>query len=305
MTTPSASHAPCGASALDARLFPVRDDLAADWLAGQVDAPRYATARRHTVTAARTPLHAAPDAGRWVSELLFGEAFHVYEAKDGWCWGQAEHDGYVGYIRSQALQEAPIPPDPARTWAVAARASHVYAEPSEKAPPLMTLSRGAWLTAARDAGGAFLPLADGGYVPGAHLRRPDDYPQRDHVALARDFLGVPYVWGGRSHAGIDCSGLVQIALQAAGRMCPRDTDMIANAFMPVPFAEEKIRSGRGCEYGDLILLPGHVMIALGDGRVLHANAHHMAVTIEPLRHVLSRLDEKQGRILAIRRPAGA
>ncbi len=282
---------------LDPRTHAYRDDLAAADLAGQVDAARFVEGEIYQVQAATAPVHAAadPDSER-VSELLFGESVTVYEARDGWAWGKSDLDDYVGYLPAERLSAE----SSTSTHVVDALATHIYPEPRVKAPPLGWLSLGSRLTVAATAG-RFSRLADDRWVYAAHLvavgsRAPD------FVATAARYLGVPYLWGGRSSAGVDCSGLVQVALQRAGFHCPRDSDMMAAELgrsVPVPDDLGDL------DRGDLIFLPGHIMIAYGERRVLHANATHMAVTLEPLETVLARLTAEERRVIAIRRLAPA
>ena len=278
---------------LDRRTHAYRDDLAAAELAGLVEAARFVDGEAYQVRAATAPMHAAPDpASEPVSELLFGEAVTAYEIADGWAWGKSSLDDYVGYLRAELLTRETGEP----THVVDALATHIYPAPDIKAAPLGWLSLGSRLTVRGDAG-KFSRLAGVGWVYSAHLA-PVAAPAPDFVATAARYLGVPYLWGGRSSAGLDCSGLVQVALQRAGIRCPRDSDrMAAELGRPVPVPDDLATLRRG----DLIFLPGHIMIAHGDGRVVHANATDMAVALQPLATVLAGLTSEEGRITAIRR----
>jgi cell wall-associated NlpC family hydrolase len=266
-----------------------RADLAEIGLAGRVLAASYAEPVRLRCAQAQVPMFAKPDAGGSpVSELLWGEAFDAIELGGGWAWGRSVHDGYSGYVQASALAPAAAEP----TYRVSERLALVFAAPSIKAPVTRRLPFGARLHVTR-ADGRFLELEGGGFVHDRHAA-PVTVRETDPVAIAETFLGAPYGWGGRSEAGIDCSGLVQIALQACGIACPRDSD------------QQRERVGSALDVaaplsrGDLVFFPGHVgIMADGDG-LLHANAYWMRVVTEPLADVVARGNQ----ITAVRRLPG-
>ncbi|TVQ55161.1 MAG: peptidase P60 [Rhodobacteraceae bacterium] len=271
----------------DPRITPARPDLAADHLEGVVAAERYAAPRWRRVAATLAPVTARPDAeAPMTTQLLLGERFAVYEAAGGWVWGQAEADGYVGYA-----PEACFGPDaPAPTHRVVALQALVYPEPDLKTRPCAAAPYGA-AVAAEAAEGAWIALADGGHVPRPHLA-PLAASADDWVAEAARFLGAPYLWGGRSAAGIDCSGLIQVARQAAGLPCPRDSDMQAAA---------PGRDAPRLRRGDLVFWRGHVGVMLSPTRLLHANAFHMAVVAEPFAEAAARIEATGGGAVTARR----
>ena len=266
-------------SAGDPRLTPARADLAAEKLRGTVDAPRYAAPVPHVLVRGRTPLRPRPEAASpFDTVLLYGEPFDVYDTAGGWPWGQSGLDGYVGYLPATAL--APAPADPP-THAVAALACQLYREPRLKQPPAGILPFAARIRIT-DHHDGYARTDAGLWVP-APLLRPLGRPEPDWVAVAEGFLGVPYVWGGRSSSGIDCSGLVQLALQAAGAECPRDSDMQAASL------GQTLDPDAPPQRGDLIFWRGHVGILADPGTLLHANAHHMRTVREPLAGAIARI----------------
>lgn len=258
------------------RLVPARPDLAAAHLQGAVEAERFAEGAPHSVTAPVLDLRRSPSHGTGVeTQLLRGEDFTVYETReDGFAWGQADLDGYVGYVDAAGLG----PRQPAESH-VRALWSHVYAEPDIKSQALAELPFMARIAVA-ETSGAFTRLRDGGWMPSRHLVDG----QRDFVAQAERFLGLPYLWGGRSARGIDCSGLVQLALQATGLAAPRDADMQEDALGEALPPDAPLRRG------DLIFWPGHVSIAISADTMIHANAHNMAVTLENVASAIDRIE---------------
>lgn len=230
--------------------------------------------------AGRAGIHKAPDAASMqVSELLFGESVRCFERQDGWAWVQCTHDAYVGYAPADALAA----PDDAQaaSHVVAARHGHRYSRPDVKAPIIGDLYCASPLRVSGESpDGAFLALAGGGWAPRAQLAPAGQFV-RDIAATAEAFLGAPYRWGGRSSAGIDCSGLVQIALMRAGLACPRDSDQQAAA-LGVDLGGDV----RSLQRGDLVFFPGHVGIMADPQRLIHANATHMAVSTDPLEAVI-------------------
>lgn len=255
------------------RLVAARADLAAESLRGRIAAPRYSVPEAARVVVPVAPLLRAP-AGSLDTELLFGEPFEVLDRAEGHAWGRAPLDGYVGYVPEACLGA----PGPEPTHRVSALRSHVYPEPNIKTRPLGWLPFGARVAVAEavpEAGEKFAPLASGGFVPVPHLA-PLDRPAADWVAEAERFLGIPYLWGGRSTAGCDCSSLVQLSRQAAGLPTPRDSDMQEAAL------GDTIGGNVALRRGDLIFWIRHVGIMLDGERLLHANATHMATVIEPL-----------------------
>jgi cell wall-associated NlpC family hydrolase len=266
---------------LDDRVTPLRDGLASVVLEGLVPAQRYVEPQRLRLAVPAAGVRRSPDPwAEQVDQLLFGEQFDALESAQGWTWGQARRDGYVGYVETAAL--APL--GAAATHRVAAVHAYAFASPDIKAPATGPYSLNALVTAAaRD--GRFLQAEGGGWFVAEHLA-PVGMFDADFVAVAERFLGAAYVWGGREGQGLDCSGLVQQALLACGRACPRDTDHQAQ--MGRPIAAEALRRG------DLVFWPGHVAIALDSGRILHASGHQMAVVIEPLAEAVARIASAGG-----------
>lgn len=280
------------AAAADQRLTPARPDLAAAHLRGTVEAAAYADPRPMVAAAPMVPVTGAPDAeAPMTTQLLLGEGFDAYELRDGWAWGQCALDGYVGWAPEAGLAPAGPPPD-ARVRALTAV---VYARPDMKSRPIGAVPLGARLRTGPTEG-AFAAVEPFGWIPAAHLA-PLAAPEPDWVAVAERFLGAPYLWGGRSAAGLDCSGLVQVARQAGGAPCPRDSDMQA--------AEGRaVAPGTPLRRGDLVFWRGHVAIMLSSSRLLHANAHAMAVAAEPLADAAARIEAAGGGpVTARRRPA--
>ncbi|WP_397544687.1 NlpC/P60 family protein [Roseovarius salis] len=212
-------------------------------------------------------------------QLLLGAAVTVYETRAGWAFVEVGHDGYVGYVPADALADAPAP-----THRVTARATHVYTVPEVKSRESAALSHGSLLTVSGTrARFAETPL---GFVPAMHLS-PVEEMAADPVAVAETFLGAPYLWGGNTAFGIDCSGLVQMACLACGLACPGDSDMQERELGRALCADEPLLRG------DLLFWKGHVAWVAGPGSLLHANAFHMAVVHEPLQDAINRI-EAQG-----------
>lgn len=260
---------------LDPRQHAFRDDLADQRLKGQVTAARFVEARPFQVTAASLPMRARPhETAALSSELIHGERVDSFEEKDGWAFVQNRADGYVGYVPAGGLGEA----GPAPTHRVAALFAPLRAAPAVKSPVLNTLPIHASVAVRDGAAGDWLEIASGGYAHRRHLA-PLPHCAPDWVGAALRFLGAPYVWGGRTSWGLDCSALVQLALAAAGIDCPRDSDQQQALGTPVGEGETLRR-------GDLVFFPGHVGIMVNARDMVHANATRMAVTIDPRETVI-------------------
>ncbi len=281
---------------LDRRRHAYRSDLADVMLQGRVDAARFTEGEMRTVVASVAPIRREPRFDAALdSEALRGECVKVFdETAEGWAWVQLAEDGYVGYLPADALGR----PGPAPTHRVAALASFVFPEPDMKRPPLERLTFGARV-AVIDESGCYAQIETGGFVWARHLS-PLGTHERDFVTVAERFLGVPYLWGGRSSLGIDCSGLVQVSLAAAGIAAPRDSDM-----QEAELGQEVGDWGTsGLERGDLVFWKGHVGIMRDGATLLHANAHHMAVAAEPFAEARARIDAAGCEVRRVRRLPG-
>jgi cell wall-associated NlpC family hydrolase len=278
----------------DPRVNVYRPDLAAENLRDVYRADKYYEGQTRRVTAPAAPLRAEgrTDA-RLGTEVLFGETVKVYELRDGWAWAQATLDRYVGYMPEGCLGEDGGEP----THRVAVPRSLVFPEPDLKAPPLMALPMNSRVRVVEEQGG-FGRLAAGGWIFARHLAAAGAVAE-DYVATARLHLGVPYLWGGRTSAGLDCSGLVQTVLLRAGVSAPRDSDMqLAELGDPVPVDAYPDRLLRG----DLVFFPSHVGIMDDAEYLLHANALSMNVARQPLAEFVNILEAKLGKsITGIRR----
>ncbi|HUS98107.1 MAG TPA: NlpC/P60 family protein [Hyphomicrobiaceae bacterium] len=277
----------------DLRRLAVRPGLADARLRGKVQADRFVEGHLHHAVQPVTAVRRHPgDIAPRDTEVLYGERVRVFDQAAGWAWAQLETDGYVGYVPASALEPCAAGP----THHVTAVRAIVYSGPSALSEPRMTLSLGSALAVAGETDG-FSELPDGGFIGTRHLSQATRNAP-DFVTVAERFLGTPYVFGGRSCHGIDCSGLVQAALSAAGIRAPRDSDM-----QQVELGES-IESGDqldGLRRGDLCFWPGHVGIMTAPDRIVHANATHMQVTHEPISDVADRSRKDGPRILAVRR----
>jgi len=276
---------------LDGRVNAYRADIADVALAGTLFAPHYAAPLIQSA-AATVMMRAAPvTSAEAVSQLLPGENFAVLDMVGGWAWGYSEHDHYVGYVESSALTLPTMP-----THRITAREAILFAGPSIKSPAIGTMPFGARVTGVDD--GAFVRIA-AGYIHKRHLAALDNTPDSDAVSVAELFLGAPYLWGGRGDGGIDCSGLVQMALAATGIRAPRDTDQQrAETGIALPDDAHLRR-------GDIIHFPGHVGLMADETALIHANAHWMSVVIEPLADVVARLAPHHDRPILSRRRLSA
>jgi len=278
---------------LDPRIFAYRPDLAAQSLYGRVNAPRYTAGEKWQVQRSAIAMRKIPDpAAGLVSEALFGERLTVFDEANGWAWVQLERDNYVGYLPSNALNNAV---QDATHW-VRTNGTFVYPKPDIKSPPILHLSLTSEVSV-KCVDGQFSELASGGFVLTKQLADINQH-QRDFVEVAERFIETPYLWGGRTRVGIDCSGLVQIALKAAGIDAPRDSDLQMKHLgesVAVNTALDRLQRG------DLVFWKGHVGIMVDSVMMLHANAHHMLTTVEPLPEAAARITRDTGPIAAIKR----
>lgn len=259
----------------DKRVFAYRDDIANIELEGKVNSQKFLKGDKYQIAAGITPLFAvSDDTAPLVSQLLYGEYFYVFEINDGRAWGQSAKDGYVGYCSINNL----TPDLYETTHHVSAVSTHIYPEPNLKTQPVDMLHMMSDVSVMNETQvDGFIPLADGNWIYATHIAK--DFG-KDPVSEALKFLYTPYLWGGKSNAGIDCSGLIQIAYASIGIATPRDADM-QEAELGTPLKENEVP-----ENGDLAFFPGHVGIMLDDMHLLHANAHHMRVSIDPLKDVI-------------------
>jgi cell wall-associated NlpC family hydrolase len=273
----------------DPRITPVRPDLAAKYLQGKVAAAHFAEGEEREVIDAQAPVRAqpAPDAPL-MTEALMGERITVYQFNDeGWAWGQLADDGYVGWLPANAL----LVPGAAPTHRVSALRTLAFPGPSIKLPPVAMPPFGSRISVARVQ--EPYAVSSAGFFPASHLV-PFDQHEPDFVAVAERFLGTPYLWGGKTNYGLDCSGFVQISLAACGIACPRDSDLQEKALGAAI-------DGKNLRRGDLIFWKGHVAIVRDEKTLVHANAFHMAVAIEPTAEAIKRISAAGSDITSVKR----
>ena len=256
----------------DPRTTAVNERVAASHLLGTVQAPEFVDGE---ITYIQRPVVDLLDipGGKRDRQLLAGTKVTVYEDLHGWSFVQSDLDGYVGYVLSSALNQTWRP-----THRIVTRSTHAYRDANMKSTDLHRLSLGAEVPVETFVGEfAHTPF---GYIPASHLRTRDEY-ETDTVAVATRLLGTPYLWGGNSADGIDCSGLVQMAHRLCGLPCPADSDQQQAAMgMSVDDAPQQ---------GDLFFWPGHVALVADSQRIIHANAHRMAVAYEPIQDAIERI----------------
>jgi cell wall-associated NlpC family hydrolase len=281
------------AESFDPRLTPARSDIAAKHLEGKVKAARFVEGELYAVSDALAPVRRAPSPDAPLeTQALKGERVTIYDRDDnGWAWGQLARDGYVGWLPEVALTQTLITP----THRVIALRTFAFPGPSIKLPPVEQLPLGARIEIV-EQDETFAVTGQQHYLPRRHVAPLDSY-EPDFVAVAERFVGTPYLWGGKSSFGIDCSGLVQVALDAAGIQAPRDSDMQERALGNVvpPSQWQALRRG------DLIFWKGHVAIVRDADSLVHANAHHMATAIEPLAAAITRIAAAGSEITSVRR----
>lgn len=262
----------------DRRTTLIHDGVAARVLEGVVPAETYVdpTAMQVSVPAAPLRRHPADDAEQ-ESRLLFGERVDVLLEKEGYAFGQAARDGYVGWIPADALSGPPLTP----THRVAVLRTYAFSQANIKTTPVGLYSLNSLVTV-EETDGRFSRAAGSGWFMSEHLAPIGAGFETDAAGVALGFLGAPYLWGGRESLGLDCSGLVQQALNACGVACPRDTDMQAKIGRAVEAAD--------LTRGDLVFWKGHVGMMLDADRMVHANGHHMATVVEPLAGAIARIE---------------
>lgn len=279
----------------DRRLHAFRPDLAEAALEGKVDASRFVEGTPARIAVPVAALRAEPDISRGIdTELLLGEGVLIFERKDGWCWVKAISDGYVGYLPETAVGEAGEAP----THVVVPQRTLLYPEPELRKPHVGVLSMGSRLRIAGETearGNHYVVLEDGTAIYASHVRPIGYNDGGDYVEIAARFMETPYLWGGRSGLGIDCSGVVQLSMLMTGRAAPRDTDMQAKG-LGLPIEREELRRG------DLVFWKGHVAIMEDPETIIHANGHTMTVARENFVDAVKRIGWLYEQPTGYRRP---
>ena len=277
----------------DPRLTPARPDLAAKYLEGKVEAKRFVAGEEFEIADSIAPLRSAPSPdAALATQALKGERAMIYDRNDeGWAWGQLNSDGYVGWLPDRALARPVSKP----THKITALRTFAFPGPSIKLPPAETLAMGALITVSREEG-PFAVTREGWYLWQQHVGSIGSHVP-DFVAVAEQFVGTPYLWGGKSSLGVDCSGLVQLSLNAAGTGCPRDSDMQEQGLGRALDRNEAKKLNRG----DLIFWKGHVAIVRDATTIVHANAYHMATVIEHTRAAIARIKVAGSNVTSIKR----
>lgn len=286
-------------SGLDKRLNAFRPDLADMRLAELVSATRFVAGRLMQIGDPVTDIRREPRPDAPVdSQGLYGEKVLVFEDHEGWCWVQLQTDGYVGYMAHNALTSRLSNP----THVVSAPRTFLYPGPDMKHPVTAALSMGTGVLVTSEAetrGTKYLGLESGEYIIAAHTFDAHNRPH-DPVTVAARLLETPYLWGGRSGFGIDCSGLVQLSHALCGRSLQRDSDMLrecAGSFI-----------GQGADHppllrGDLVFWKGHVAMMEDEATMIHASGHTMSVVREGFADAVQRIEPMYGLPLAYRRIA--
>lgn len=280
---------------LDRRLNAYRPDLAEAGLRGKVEASRFVDGSPARVAVPVAALRPVPDLTKGIdTELIQGEDVTVFDRADGWCWVKASSDGYVGYIRESALDEAATAP----THIVTVQRTFLYQEPELRKPYKDVLSMGSRVAITGEAearGNHYVTLSDGTAIFAKHVQPIGALDGADYVDIATRFLETPYLWGGRSGLGIDCSGLVQLSMLMTGRAAPRDTDMQA-ASLGEPIERGDLRRG------DLVFWKGHVAIMEDAETIIHATGHTMTVVRENFEEAVQRIGWLYEQPTGYRRP---
>jgi len=285
-------------SMLDRRLNAYRPDLADERLSGKVEASRFTTGTLMQVSAAVVDLRSEPrpDSGPQ-TQIIFGDMVRVFEEQDGWSWVQAERDGYTGYVSSASLEK----PTADATHMVIVPRTFIYPSSDLRFPHTKALSLGSRVRivgSAETRGTQYALLENGEALIAGHLA-PLDQHAADYVAVAETLLHTPYLWGGTSGFGIDCSGIVQLSMWVSGRKVLRDSDMQQNTLGEIVEPDDDYSN---LKRGDLVFWKGHVAICASPDMLIHASGHTMTVTLEPLKDAIRRIAYLYDLPTLIRRP---
>ncbi|MCV9962107.1 NlpC/P60 family protein [Pararhizobium sp. BT-229] len=279
----------------DRRLNAYRTDLAEERLRGVVEAASYVSGSPGLICVPVVQMRARPELECGTdTELLLGETVRVLDTDGGWAWVKADFDGYVGYVPDYAVS----PVVRSLTHIITAPRTFIYTGPDLKFPTVQALSMGnriAVIDERETRGTRYFLLEGGQAVIAGHCVALGEPLGDDYVSVATRFVETPYLWGGRSGFGIDCSGLVQLSMMMTGKSVPRDTDMQAKGLGTAINRDELRR-------GDLVFWKGHVAIMEDEQTLLHANGHTMTVSREGLEDAIRRIGWLYDQPTGYRRP---